>query len=216
MLVVGGETATGVTDEAVIVDPVTWEVLPTSPLPWPADALEASTLHDGRVLVTGGRVAPGTGSPAAAIYDSADGTWVEVGPLATPRFKHVQATLADGRVLVAGGTPDDRRVLATTEVFDPGTGAFTPGPDLAEPRYKLSGGALALPDGRVLIGAGGGSVEVVDVAAGASTVLVELERPASFATVSPLEHAAVLVLGGYDDRIALTGLALEVEIPGLG
>ena len=213
VLVVGGDTGAGYTAGAEIFDPATGAVSATSPLPWSADALEATVLHDGRVLVTGGRVARETGSVAAAIYDPPREEWTEVGPLAVPRFKHFQVTLADGRVLVGGGTPDDRVLHGSTEVFDPGGGGFSAGPDLTEPRYKLTGGALALPDGRVLVGAGGNSVELVDVASRTSTVVVELDGTASFATVNRLDDHSALVLGGYDDRIALTGLMLEVSVP---
>ena len=213
VLVVGGDTGAGYTAGAEVFDPVTGAVSATSPLPWSADALEATVLHDGRVLVTGGRVARETGSASAAVYDPPRDEWTEVGPLAVPRFKHFQVTLADGRVLVGGGTPDDRVLHGSTEVFDPGFGGFSPGPELTEPRYKLSGGALALPDGRVLVGAGGSSVELVDVAAQTSTVVVELDWTASFATVNRLDDHTALVLGGYDDRIALTGLMLEVSVP---
>ncbi|MCD2443745.1 hypothetical protein LQ757_15800 [Agromyces sp. SYSU K20354] len=214
VLVVGGDTGTGgFTADAEIFDPGTGAVATASPLPWAADALEATPLDDGRVLVTGGRVDGGAGTTAAALFDPDLDEWVAVGPLAVPRFKHFQVTLADGRVLVGGGTADDRVLHASTEVFDPDDGGFSPGPDLTQPRYKLSGGALALADGRVLIGAGADTVELIDVAAGTSTVVEELGTTASFATVSRLEDESALLLGGYDGRISLTGLMRVVPIP---
>lgn len=215
VLIVGGDSGDdGFTASAEIFDPMTGSLAAASPLPWRADALEASTLHDGRVLVTGGRVARETGTTSAALYDPVRGAWTEVGGLSVPRFKHFQVTMADGRVLVGGGTPDDRRIHASTDVFDPALGEFSAGPVLTEPRYKLSGGALALSGARVLVGAGGRSVEIVDVDARTSTVVADLERTASFATVSSLGTGCALVLGGYDDGIALTGLMLQVALDG--
>ncbi|GAA1801553.1 Kelch repeat-containing protein [Agromyces neolithicus] len=214
VLVVGGDAEPGgFTASAEVFDPETGAVAAARPLPWAADALEATSLADGRVLVTGGRVDRGTGTDAAAVYEPDRDEWVAVGSLAVPRFKHFQVTLSDGRVLVGGGTADDRGLHASTEVFDPAAGGFSSGPDLTQPRYKLSGGALALADGRVVVGAGGDTVELIDVAAGTSRVVAELDTTASFATVSLLEDQSVLLLGGYDDRIALTGLMREVAIP---
>ena len=72
-------------------------------LPAAADGLEAVSLDDGRVLVTGGQSAPGVASDQAVLI-AADGTTLEaVGPLATARFKHTMVALDDGRV------PRDRR-----------------------------------------------------------------------------------------------------------
>ncbi|WP_232496511.1 Kelch repeat-containing protein [Agromyces humatus] len=214
VLIVGGDTGPGgFTAGAEVFDPETGAVSAARPLPWAADALEATSLADGRVLVTGGRVDRGTGTTAAAVYEPDRDEWVVVGPLAVPRFKHFQVTLADGRVLVGGGTADDRVLHASTEVFDPAGGGFSPGPDLTQPRYKLSGGALALTDGRVLVGAGGDTVELIDFGAGTSTVVAELGTTASFATVNLIEDRSVLLLGGYDDRISLTGLMRVVPIP---
>ena len=216
VLVVGGDVGTGGTSSAELFDPASGSVSAVPPLPWSADAVEATALHDGRVLVTGGRIAPETGTARAAIYDPMRETWTEVGPLAVPRFKHFQVTLPDGRVLVGGGTPDDRVLHRSTEVFDPDVGAFAPGPDLDEPRFKLSGGAIALSDGRVLIGAGGRSIEILDLEGGTSTVVPGLDGTTWFATVSLLDDGSALLLGGYDDRIALTGLMLTVAVPDRG
>lgn len=213
VLIVGGDDGSGGTAAAEVFDSASGTVSAVEPLPWAADALEATTLRDGRVLVTGGRVARGTATAAAAVYDPALEAWAEVGPLGVPRSKHFQVTLPDGRVLVGGGTPDDRTLLQSTEVFDAETGGFSPGPDLTEPRYKLTSGVIALPDGRVLIGAGGGSIEIVDVERRTSAVVPGLDGTAWFATVSLLDDGSALVLGGYDDRIALTGLMLTVAIP---
>lgn len=187
VLVVGGWIGTHrYTDSVELVDLARNAITSAPSLPWAADALEAVRLEDGRVLVTGGRVSSGVGTDRAAVFDAASGTWTEIGPMLTARFKHAAVPLDDGRVLVIGGTPDDRELLDTTEVFDPQTMTFSPGPRMAEPRYKLSGGAAALPGARVLVGAGGRSVELLDVPLGTTRPVAQLEGVASFATVTLL------------------------------
>jgi hypothetical protein len=213
VLVVGGWVAPQrYTSTVELIDPISGEASAGPPLPWAADALEAARLADGRVLVVGGQVASGVGTREAAVFDPVTGRWSSVGSLATPRFKHVVVNLPDGRVLVLGGTPDDDALLASTEIFDPGTGRFEPGPTMHEGRYKLSGGAVLLDDGRVLVGGGGTTLEVLDLAAGASEVVDDLGTRASFATVNLLRDGRALVVGGYDDRIDLVGLGRVLTI----
>jgi hypothetical protein len=186
-----------------ILDPALG-VVSAPDLPWAADALDAVTLADGRVLVTGGQIAPGVATDAAAIYDRAAASWRVVGPLTTARLKHSSVLLDDGRVFIFGGSPDDERLLATTELFDPVTGTFDVGPPLNEPRYKMPGGAVALPNGRVLIGGGGRTVELVDVPNATTDVVAKLDGRDSFGTLSALADDAYIVLGGYDERINLS------------
>jgi hypothetical protein len=200
------------TATAEVIDPRSGTVRRAADMPVAADALDAATLADGRVLVAGGQTAPGVATRAATVYDPGSDTWSPVGPMLTARFKHALVPLPDGRVLVIGGTTDDTTLLATTEVFDPDTGRFDPGPTLTEPRYKLTGGALVLPDGRVVVAGGGRSVEVIDVGSGTTSVVAELGSQASFATISPWAGSLV-VLGGYDDRIDLRREHVLVGIP---
>src|SRR5215471_4620529 len=186
VLVVGGSIAPQTsTASAEVIDARRGTVQPAADLPWAADALDAVRLADGRVLVTGGRTAAG-GTTAAAMFDPATGRWTRVGPMATPRFKHTSVLLADGRVLVIGGTTDDRRILDSTELFDPRTGDFSPGPALHTPRYKLPGGAAVLGDGRVLVGGGAATVEVLDVDRVTSSPVATAGPSGSFATVTAL------------------------------
>ena len=194
------------TDSTEIYDPRTRRFVPGPRLPVAVDGLAAAPLPDGSVLVAGGQVRPGVATDQALVVHP-DGTLTRVAPLGQARFKHAMVPLASGRVLVIGGTVDDRRLLTSTELFDPRTRAFRPGPDLSSGRYKLGGAAAVLPDGRVLVAGGGPGVEIIDVGAGTSrpyaTGLVAPTR-GSFSTVSVV-RSRVLVLGGYDEDIRLTG-----------
>lgn len=188
---------------AVIFDPVTNSVRDAADLPIATDGLDAVSLADGRTLVTGGLVESGLGTDQAFVFDPQSGAWESVGPMLSPRFKHTSVLLEDGRVLVIGGTTDDHELLATTELFDPATQTFSTGPELHEPRYKMTGGALIVDGQRVLIGGGGRTVELLDLAAGTSRVLDTFAGRGSFATLSALGQGSWLMLGGYDDQIML-------------
>jgi hypothetical protein len=180
-------------------------------LPVAVDGLAATTLLDGSVLVTGGQRAPGVASNMAVVIRP-DGSLSSAAPLRQARFKHAMVTLPSGDVLVLGGTDDDVRLLDSTEIYRPQTRTFRPGPDLAAGRYKLSGSAVALPDGRVVVGGGGPGAEVVDVGRGTSSRLSQASAGrAAFSTVNTL-GGQVLVLGGYDEQIRLTGLFERLDI----
>lgn len=206
VLVVGGWTGPrSYTATTEIFDPGSGTVTAGPDLPVGADALDAVTLSDGRVLVSGGQVSSGVGTAMAEIFDPATGAWIATDPMRMERFKHAGVLLADGSVLIMGGTSDDDVLLASTEIFDPASGRFADGPDLAEPRYKMTGGALVLGDGRVVVAGGGRLVEMIDLASGTSRLLGSFDARGSFATLNRLGSGDLVVIGGYDDRINLRG-----------
>ncbi|MGD9736601.1 MAG: Kelch repeat-containing protein [Solirubrobacterales bacterium] len=114
----------------------------------------AAPLPDGRVLVAGGQVWGGGGTPLASaeIYDPASGEFSSTGSMAVARFGAISAPLPDGTILVAGGYGAGS--LASAETYDPETGEFSPTGSMVAPRAM--GLAATLPDGRVLIAAAGG------------------------------------------------------------
>ena len=204
VLVVGGWIARRTyTSTAEVVDISSGSVTEAAQLPVALHAMDAVTLADGRVLVTGGQIEGGEGTNGAWIYDAPSDSWSETGPMTERRFKHVSVLLPDGRVLVIGGTTDDREILSTTEIYHPVSGSFTPGPDLVEPRYKLPGGAVVIDGDRVVVGGGGRTIEIIDLASGTSIAVEDLGSQGSFATTTALGDGRVLVLGGYDRSIDL-------------
>ena len=119
----------------------------------------AAALPDGRVLVAGGQVWGGVGTPLASaeIYDPESGEFSPTGSMAVTRFGAMSAPLPDGTVLVAGGYGSGS--LASAEIYDPETGEFSPTGSMIAARGI--GMAAPLPDGRVLIvakGSGGNAV----------------------------------------------------------
>jgi len=119
----------------------------------------ATTLADGRVLLTGGVNASGTPISAAEVYDPAVRSFQPVASLSVPRVGHSATLLPDGRVLIAGGSSSFSSISSfatssrdTTEIFDPAGNSFSAGPVLSE--VKTFHEAVALADGRVLISGG--------------------------------------------------------------
>jgi hypothetical protein len=117
---------------------------------------QSTALADGRILFTGGLGPAGQPTNAAAVYDPATGTTVELA-MAAPRAGHGATLLGDGRVLVSGGfgALDLTDLLAlfagiqsSTELFHPATMSFAAGPAMLEARALhtstplASGGAL--------------------------------------------------------------------------
>ncbi|MCA1571829.1 MAG: kelch repeat-containing protein [Acidimicrobiales bacterium] len=123
----------------------------------------ATRLQSGKILVVGGASgAPDTGEfcpcalNSAEIFDPASGTWTPTAPMGTRRMAHVAALLADGRVLVAGGTADrdTNRVHSSAEIYDPVADTWAAIPNMGTSR--LAATATLLPNGKVLVAAGGG------------------------------------------------------------
>src|SRR3954454_17613435 len=80
----------------------------------------ATTLHDGRVLVVGGRsVNIGPNLASAELYDPGTGAWSAVPDMLVPRIGHTATLLANGKVLVAGGEALVGAPTDSAELFDP-------------------------------------------------------------------------------------------------
>ena len=157
VLVVGGEADTGpaapIFSSAEVFDPTTGRFTPTGSLAVALSAATATTLADGRVLVTAGEGQAGL----AELYDPHTRAFAPTGTMTTLRRQHAVSMLSDGRVLVLGGLltpspgPDDE-LLGSAEVFDPATGSFTAVGSLVVPRRMAN--ATLLNDGRVLVTGG--------------------------------------------------------------
>jgi hypothetical protein len=115
-------------------------------------------------------------------------------------------TLRDGSVLVVGGSDarDSFGRHATAEIFDPARRRTRRLVHLREGRYKLPDAVVRLPSGRVLVAAGGSTLELYDPRTGRFDVAGRVGTSLSFSTATLLRDGRVLVAGGYDDRIAVT------------
>ncbi len=114
----------------------------------------AATLHDGEVLITGGRE-----QGSAELFDPTDDTFTKLegagSSLVVPRQGAAAAVLPDGQVLIVGGLHGVTN-QGVAELYDPSSGTFTklegPGSELSEVREFAT--ASTLPDGRVLVAGG--------------------------------------------------------------
>ncbi len=150
----------GYDDGGAIYDPGlgSWSVL--APLTGTRrSGARATSLADGRVLVSGGWTGTGYADPAQ-MFDPATDTWASAGSIGMGRYWHAATRLSDGRVLIAGGTTysgfgDPRfnaRPTATARVYDPTTGGWSSAGTLSQPRSRPR--AVLLQTGHVLVAGG--------------------------------------------------------------
>ena len=74
---------------------------------------------------------------------------------------------------------------------------------LSAPRFKLGDAVVALPNGGALVAGGGRAADRYDPVARRFRRGTGTGEVLSFSTATRLTDGTVLVVGGYDDRIAL-------------
>lgn len=186
----------------------------------PRAAHQATLLHGGEVLITGGCDGRCDSTLASAeFYDPATRTFRPASPMATPRNSHRAILLNDGRVLIVGGW-SGRVATASAEIFDPAQGRFTRTSDLHEARATPV--AVKLADGRVLIIGGQTSAmvslataEIFDPGTGRFSRAGAMHEARVGHTATLLEDGRVLVAGGRRARGELLRSA-EIFDPATG
>ena len=141
----------------------------------------ATLLSTGKVLVAGGRNAPGnsSGLSSAELFDRTTGTWAATGSMTGARYQHTATqlgtnsnTTTSGKVLVAGGITASTS-LNTAELYSPSAGTWVAAATLNAARNLHT--ATLLANGKVLVagGVGGGTVlnttALYDPASGSGT-----------------------------------------------
>src|SRR5207249_2969423 len=122
------------------------------------DLATATVLPNGKVLVVGGRDATGAQLATAEIYDPATGVFTATGSMSVPRQEFTATLLPNGKVLIAGGAKWSfpTTFYASAETYDAATGTFTPTGAMNSPHVDHT--ATLLPNGKVLLASGLGSV----------------------------------------------------------
>lgn len=210
VLIAGGYAGSERLASAELYNPVTRSFTPTGSMSTPRSIHAAVPLKDGRVLIIGGERTRGSVMATAEVYDPSTGSFSAAGEMSVVRYKHAAVTLADGRVLVVGGS-DARDGLGrydSAEIWDPRTGGFSSSGRMHSRRYKISGSAVRLGSGSVLVSGGAPQAELFHP--GDQTfelVPGDLGASYAFSSATVLPNGDVLVAGGYDDRIRLTNQA---------
>lgn len=205
VLITGGEVSTGnPLDTAELFDPRTGRFTVAGRMTDRRMNHTATVLADGRVFIAGGHRARNEILRSAEIFDPATNRFTAVGEMKIPRTKHGAVRLPDNRVLIVSGS--DARGFAgrfsSTEIFDPSTGEFTEGPSLISARHKIPDAVVALPSGDVLVLGGARHPEILRAGAKQfEEIEGELPGELMFATATVLPSNAVLLVGGYDERI---------------
>lgn len=157
VLAAGGQANDGYTDATWLYDPAAELWTESAPMGQARYLGDSTVLNDGRVLVAGGdRAKMGWAEPTFQLYDPKAGVWSAPRALPHLMLEGLSATkLLDGRVLIAGGAFN---TAATREayLFDPATNSLTATGLMKYPRYGH--GATLLPDGRVFVVGGYGTV----------------------------------------------------------
>ena len=157
VLVAGGYGVQGMADllaSAEVYDPTTKTWSETGSLPQPLIYHTATLLHDGDVLVAGGKTAlvPENEDTAnAEIYQASTGTWKPTASLDAAVAGHTATLLPDGRVLVIGGTTDPE-IWSNSEIFDTATETWHASPGLNRGRSLPT--ATLLADGQIFVTGG--------------------------------------------------------------
>ncbi|HEX2062699.1 MAG TPA: kelch repeat-containing protein [Thermoanaerobaculia bacterium] len=215
VLVAGGSLTAR---QVEIFDPRTGTAVLAGTTPLPMTRTRLATLHDGRVLITGGgyqtdgRIGFGNfGDRFIGIAD-ASGNVVPAGMLQEWREAHTATLLRDGRVLIAGGQVVNlggfhiyRTVSGSAEIYDPQTQTTRAIPMTTR---RVDHTATLLADGRVLIAGGSDGESVLRSA--------EIFDPQS-ETFTPLfmlaehqHHTATLL---QDGRVLIAGESAEIFDP---
>jgi hypothetical protein len=193
----------------------------------------ATTLLDGRVLITGGETGGGP-TATAEIFDPATGQWSLTGSLTAPLVGHTATLLPDGSVLVIG----DNGGESLMEVYSPDTGEWYPTANGQVGRQNHT--ATLLDSGQVVIIGGtvsDGAMAAATLNGGESTAsetdMVEVylippeayltitketdpaDSEAAFEFTSNMPDAATFSLDGGDDNDAIpTQIRFGPLIPG--
>lgn len=168
----------------------------------------SAALPDGRILLTGGYLRPGTAPYASTeIHDPATGLFSAAAAMQTARVEHAAVTLKDGRIMVVGGTIATSPSLVGTnsaEIYDPATGQWSYTGNMIAARARTI--ARVLPDGKVFVMSKDGYnspalyAEVWDPLTGVFTKTGNMANQTGWHGMVVLADGRVMKVGGYGSQ----------------
>ncbi len=220
-LVVGGHQAgfVGVRD-ANAFDPLTRTWQPAAPMAFPRWYPTATTLPDGRVLVTSGTTTCSTClADTPEIYDPASNTWTQLsGARLTMPLYPFMFVLPDGRVLFAGSDEANTNTQALDMTMERWT--------MVDPVVVTGGSAAMYWPGMVIKAGSPGNVDLSPTPASNTAYVIDLNQPSpawrqvgsmsfprTYHTLTMLPDGNVVVTGGVQttDEVSAPG-AYAAEI----
>ena len=196
----------------------------------------ATSLADGKVLVTGGTPDGRISLASAELYDPMKDEWTMLPDMRDKRMRHTANLLRSGMVLIAGGyigtgtghpslypsyMGPGNVSLDRCDLFDPVTGNFKEAPSLNTGRFWQR--AVTLNDGRILVigglnvtSAGLSSCEIYDPVSNTWEYTGELHGPRVRFTATLLSNGSVIITGGHDGRTKVPTNSCEMYIPAEG
>jgi transcriptional regulator with XRE-family HTH domain len=189
----------------------------------------AIRLHDGTVLVAGGRTRNDKHNNtndnqwmtnSAELYDPKTNTWAALPNMHFPRADFTSALLPDGRVLVIGGQLPNGEVTPTTEIYDPSMKRWLPGASMNYARQNpLGQEALQVEDGTILVAGGDtlGTSERYASMTGTWVSALKLHSRHYLGATATLSNRQAFVVGGFDvistdDKNKITA-STEIYLP---
>jgi DNA-binding CsgD family transcriptional regulator/N-acetylneuraminic acid mutarotase len=139
IVIIGGETVTGVSAEVYSMDPLTdgWVRLQDKPT---AVADAEAAVVGGLIYVPGGRLAHGGTTDVLEVFDPSAESWRRAAPVPRP-VSGYGLTAFEGRLYLIGGW-DGRKALASCYSYDPDSDRWTELPPLPS-RRAFAGVAVA-------------------------------------------------------------------------
>jgi hypothetical protein len=190
----------------------------------PRIGFTATALNNSKILVVGGLDSQNNVLDTAELYDPAAHKFIAVAnTMSDRRTFHTATLLLTGKVLVAGGATNlSGDTTSSADIYDPATNSFTPA-TFPMDHQRAAHTATLFPSGplagKVLItgGVGGSSfffkdssAELYDPASQEFTLLSSfMNEPRSLHTATLLDDGAVLLAGGFNGSVAVTGGALS-------
>lgn len=165
----------------------------------------ATSLSNGRILVTGGVGGDGT-SPLSHVEMYQNGIWTARASMSVPRYGHSAVAISATKVMVMGGYSVGGEPTNTCEIYDVNANTWTSAAVMPDSKVRGVAGYLSSPNKVVFAGGRGGlgapeqTAFVYNVATNAWTS-TNMSVPRVRATGTVISSTKFLVAGGDDDLV---------------